>query len=85
MAFLKRKISSDFFNTRVWIKTVPYGLAHATGVHGPKSHIVWPYELIKTRIALIFGKKLKFMKSFPLHTFVLDKRPKYNENLEKMA
>ena len=34
------------------------------------------YELIKTQIALIFGKKLKFINSFPLNIFFLAVKPK---------
>ena len=36
------------------------------------------YDLIKTQIASIFGKKLKFINSFPLNFFFLAvlKRPK---------
>ena len=34
------------------------------------------YELIKTQIASIFGKKLKFINSFPLNIFFLAVRPK---------
>ena len=34
------------------------------------------YELIKTQIASIFGKKLKFLNSFPLNIFFLAVRPK---------
>ena len=34
------------------------------------------YELIKTQIASIFGKKLKFINSFSLNIFFLAVRPK---------
>ena len=34
------------------------------------------YELIKTQIASIFGKKLKFINSFSLNIFFLAIRPK---------
>ena len=34
------------------------------------------YELIKTQIASIFGKKLKFINSFSLNFFFLAVRPK---------
>ena len=34
------------------------------------------YELIKTQIASIFGKKLKFINSFSLSIFFLAVRPK---------
>ena len=34
------------------------------------------YELIKTQIATIFGKKLKFINSFSLNIFFLAVRPK---------
>ena len=34
------------------------------------------YELIKTQIASIFGKKLKFINSFSLKMFFLAVRPK---------
>ena len=33
------------------------------------------YELIKTQIASIFGKKLKFINSLPLNIFFLAVRP----------
>ena len=34
------------------------------------------YEFIKTQIASIFGKKLKFINSFSLNIFFLAVRPK---------
>ena len=34
------------------------------------------YQLIKTQIASILGKKLKFINSFPLNFFFLAVRPK---------
>ena len=34
------------------------------------------YELIKTQIASIFGKKLKFINSFSLNIFFVAVRPK---------
>ena len=49
-----------------------WGLVHATGVHGSFGS----YELIKTQITSIFGKKLKFINSFPLKIFFLAVRPK---------
>ena len=61
------------------------GLAHATGVYYTAKNLTsfGSYELIKTQIASIFGKKLNFINSFPLNIFFSGCKTKIELKYEK--
>ena len=64
----KIKFRLKFLNPRAWRTPLVYTSLNLTSFG--------PYELIKTQIASIFGKKFKFINSFSLNIFFLAVRPK---------
>ena len=72
--FVNRQSDYQYF---LFLNYYYFGLAHTLLVYTAKNLTSFgSYELIKTQIASIFGKKLKFINSFSLNIFFLAVRPK---------